>query len=71
MSDHVYKVIQLVGSSSVGVDDAVKSAVARAGATLKNLRWFRVTDVRGNIEGGKVAHYQVTMEVGFTLEDTR
>ncbi|WP_207482851.1 dodecin [Arenibaculum pallidiluteum] len=71
MSDHIYKVVQLVGSSTVGVDDAVRNAIGRASQTLKNLRWFRVTDVRGNIEGGAVSHYQVTLEVGFTLEDSR
>ena len=70
MSDHVYKVIQLVGSSTDGVDDAIKNAVSRASRTLKNLRWFRVLDTRGNIENGTVSHYQVTLEVGFTLEDT-
>jgi flavin-binding protein dodecin len=69
MSDHVYKVIQLVGSSSVGVDDAVKGAIARASKTLKNLRWFKVTEVRGHVEDGAVSHFQVTLEVGFTLED--
>lgn len=71
MSDHVYKVIHLVGSSTVGVDDAVKNAVSRASNTLKNLRWFRIVDTRGNIENGAVSHYQVTLEVGFTLEDTQ
>ena len=69
MSNHVYKTIELVGSSSVGTDDAVKNAIARASATVRNLRWFEVTDTRGYIENGAVAHWQVTIKVGFTLED--
>lgn len=68
MSDHVYKSIEITGSSAEGVEDAIKSAVARAGKTLHNLRWFQVTEVRGAIEGTKVAHWQVTMKLGFTLD---
>jgi dodecin len=67
--DHVYKSIELTGSSSGSVDDAIRSAIERASKTLHNLRWFEVTNVRGNIENGVVAHYQVTMKVGFTLDE--
>ena len=69
MSDHVYKSVELTGSSSKNVEDAVQNAVTRAAKTLHNLRWFEVTSVRGGIEDGKVAHWQVTMKVGFTLDD--
>jgi dodecin len=70
MSDHVYKIIQLVGSSSTSVEDAVQNAVERASKKLKHLRWFEVLETRGQIENGKVSHYQVTLKVGFTLDDT-
>ena len=66
--NHVYKTIELTGSSPRGLEDAIANAVAKAGKTLHNLRWFQVTDTRGEIEGGKVAHWQVTMKVGFTLD---
>jgi flavin-binding protein dodecin len=69
MSTHVYKTLELVGSSPVGADDAVRTAVARAAQTVRNLRWFEVTETRGHIEGGQVAHWQVTIKVGFTLEE--
>ena len=69
MSDHVYKSVELTGSSATSIDDAVRGAVDRASKTLHNLRWFEVTGVRGGIEDQKVAHWQVTMKVGFTLED--
>jgi flavin-binding protein dodecin len=69
MSNHVYKTVELVGSSSTGSDDAVKNAIARASVTVRNLRWFEVTDTRGHIEDGRIAHWQVTIKVGFTLED--
>ncbi|HYR34028.1 MAG TPA: dodecin [Burkholderiales bacterium] len=68
MSNHVYKTIELTGSSPKGVEEAVKNAVAKASKTLHNLRWFQVLDTRGEIEEGKVAHWQVTMKVGFTLD---
>ena len=68
MSDHVYKKVELVGSSAKGIEDAIKNALQRASKTLRNLRWFEVVETRGEIEGGKVAHWQVTIEVGFTLE---
>ncbi len=69
MSDHVYKIIELAGSSPHGIDDAVRNAVARANQTLENLRWFEVTETRGQIENGRVAHWQVTVKIGFTLKD--
>lgn len=68
MSDHVYKTIELVGSSSTGADDAVRAAVARASETLRNMRWFEVIETRGHIEDGRIKHWQVTLKVGFTLE---
>ena len=69
MSDHVYKTIELVGSSTRGVEDAVQKAIAKAAATVRNLRWFQVVDTRGHIENSRVAHWQVTLKVGFTLEE--
>ena len=69
MVDHVYKVVELVGSSPTSHADAVENAVTRAGKTLRNLRWFEVTQMRGEIEGGRIQHYQVTVKAGFTLED--
>ncbi|HEY8555692.1 MAG TPA: dodecin [Burkholderiales bacterium] len=69
MSGHVYKHIELTGSSTEGIEDAVKRALARAAATVRNMRWFEVTGTRGHIENGKVAHWQVTLKVGFTLEE--
>lgn len=68
MSDHVYRVIEVVGSSSKGVDDAVANAVRRASETVRNLDWFEVVETRGHIENGAVAHTQVTLKVGFRLE---
>jgi flavin-binding protein dodecin len=67
--DHVYKSIELTGSSETSVDDAIRRAIAKASKSLHNLRWFEVTQVRGNIEKGALAHYQVTMKVGFTLDE--
>ncbi len=69
MSDHVYKLVELTGSSHVGVEDAIKNAVERASRSLRHMRWFEVMETRGHIEGGKVAHWQVTLKVGFTLDD--
>jgi flavin-binding protein dodecin len=69
MSDHVYKSVELTGSSTSSVEDAVHRALARASKTLHNLRWFEVTQVRGSIEQGLVGHWQVTMKVGFTLDE--
>jgi flavin-binding protein dodecin len=69
MPDHVYKSIELVGSSSRGMEDAVQKAIAKAAETVRNLRWFEVLDTRGHIENGKVVHWQVTLKIGFTLEE--
>jgi dodecin len=69
MSEHVYKTIELVGSSTTGVEDAVQRAIGKAAETVRNLRWFEVLDTRGHIEQGRVAHWQVTLKLGFTLED--
>lgn len=68
MSEHVYKQIDLVGSSTVSSDDAVKTALERASKTLKNLDWFQVTEVRGHLENGRIAHWQVALKVGMRLE---
>src|SRR5580704_3016423 len=69
MSDHVYKVVELVGSSEESVSKAIDRAIAKAALSLRNLGWFEVEQVRGHIENGKVAHYQVTLKVGFTVDD--
>jgi dodecin len=68
MSDHVYKVVEIVGSSSKGTDDAIQNAIARASKTLKNLDWFEVVETRGHLANGKIGHYQVTLKIGFRLE---
>ena len=69
LSNHVYKTVELVGSSPNGSDDAVRNAIARAGATVRNLRWFEVIETRGHIENEQIAHWQVTIKVGFTLDE--
>ena len=69
MSGHVYKKIELVGSSTTSITDAIETAIARAAKTTRNLEWFEVNQVRGQIENGAVAHYQVVMNVGFRIED--
>jgi flavin-binding protein dodecin len=69
MPEHVYKSIEITGSSSTTVEDAINGAIARASKTLHGLRWFQVTEVRGSIENNRVGHWQVTMKVGFTLDD--
>ena len=69
MSEHVYKIVELTGSSPKSPDEAVRNAIKRAGATVRNMRWFQVTDTRGHIEDDRIAHWQVTVKVGFTLED--
>lgn len=69
MADHIYKVVELVGTSPTSVEDAIQKAITRASATLRGLRWFEVVQVRGAIgAGGKVETYQVTLKAGFTLE---
>jgi flavin-binding protein dodecin len=69
MTDHVYRVTEIVGSSGESVDHAIRNGVARAAQTLRNLDWFEVTQVRGHIEDGQIAHYQVGLKVGFRLDD--
>ncbi|WP_439029126.1 dodecin [Gordonia terrae] len=68
MSDNVYRVIEVVGSSDSGTDDAIRNAIARAAQTVNHLDWFEVTETRGHIENGQIAHFQVTLKVGFKLE---
>ncbi len=69
MPDHVYKVVELVGSSDESISKAIDRAIAKAALTLRHLGWFEVVQVRGHIENGKVSHYQVTIKAGFRLED--
>ena len=69
MSNHIYKKIELVGSSPNSIEEAVQNAIAKASLSLRNLRWFEVVETRGQIEDGRVAHWQVTLKVGFTLEN--
>ena len=69
MGNHVYKQIVLTGTSKTGIEDAVDNALAKAAASVRNLRWFEITETRGHIENQKLSHWQVTMTVGFTLED--
>ncbi len=69
MSDHVYKVIELVGSSKTGIEDAIEQALARAQTSIQHLDWFEVRETRGHIVDGRVGHYQVVLKVGFRLED--
>jgi flavin-binding protein dodecin len=69
MSDNVYKIIEIVGSSPTGIEDAIEKAIARASSTLQEIRWFEVKETRGHVEEGRVAHYQVTLRIGFTLRD--
>jgi dodecin len=69
MNDHVYKQIELTGSSTTSSDDAIRTAIERASKTLRNLHWFEVTDTRGRIENGSIVHWQVTLKVGMRLED--
>lgn len=68
MSDHVYKHVELTGSSAKSSDDAIRVALAKASKTLRNIRWFQVVETRGHVENGAIAHWQVTIKVGFSLE---
>ena len=68
MSDHVYTSLELTGSSTIGIEDAVSKAIAKASETVRNIQWFTVIETRGHVQGGKVAHWQVTVKMGFTLE---
>jgi flavin-binding protein dodecin len=70
MEDHVYRIIEISGSSQKSIEDAIQNAVSRAGRTLRNLRWFEVLQTRGHLEAGKVQHYQVVLKIGFTIDDT-
>ncbi len=68
MSEHVYKLLELAGSSPVSIEDAVQKAIAKAHQTVRNIHWFTITETRGHVVDGKVAHWQVSLKVGFTLE---
>lgn len=68
MSHHVYKMLELTGSSDTSIEDAVSTAIAKAHETVRNIHWFTVTETRGHVVDGKVAHWQVSLKVGFTLE---
>lgn len=68
MSTHIYKMIELVGSSTIGSDDAIANAISRAGESVKHMDWFQVVETRGHIQDDKIAHYQVTLKVGFRVE---
>jgi hypothetical protein len=70
MEDHTYKVVELVGSSGNGIEEAIENAITRANKTLRALRWFEVLQIRGAIEDGKVSRYQVVLKAGFSLEDS-
>ena len=69
MSEHTYKIIELTGSSAVSMQNAVENAINRAAKTIHDMRWFEVTETRGHIDQGKIAHWQVTIKVGFTLKE--
>ena len=69
MVDHVYKKIELTGSSTVSMEEAVQNAIARGSKTIRNMRWFEVVETRGQIDEGKVSHWQVTVKIGFTLDN--
>ncbi|ABM35559.1 dodecin [Polaromonas naphthalenivorans] len=68
MNSHVYKQLELTGSSTVGIEDAVSTAIAKAHETVRNIQWFSITETRGHVVDGKVAHWQVSLKIGFTLE---
>ncbi|MBN8987489.1 MAG: dodecin domain-containing protein [Rhizobiales bacterium] len=68
MNNHVYKILEIVGSSQTGIEDAIGTAIELAGKTVRNMDWFEVVETRGHIKDGKIGHYQVTLKIGFTLE---
>jgi len=68
MSEHVYKLVEIVGSSTVSTDDAIRNAVAQASKTIRNMDWFEATEIRGHLTDGKIAHFQVKLKIGFRLE---
>jgi flavin-binding protein dodecin len=70
MSDHVYKTIEITGSSTEGIEPAIQTAVSKASESLSNLRWFEVTEVRGDIDGAQIGHWQVSLKLAFTLQDS-
>ena len=70
IDDHVYRIIDISGSSQKSIEDAIQNAVGRAGRTLRNLRWFEVLQTRGHLEGDKIQHYQVVLKIGFTIDDS-
>jgi len=69
MTENIYKLVELVGSSTESISDAIQNAIGRASSTIRNVRWFEVVQIRGGVADGNVAHYQVTLKVGFTLEE--
>ena len=69
MSDHVYRLSEIVGSSTTSVDDAIRTAVKKASETVRHIEWFQTTEIRGQVVDGDVAHFQVTMKIGFRVED--
>jgi hypothetical protein len=69
LEDHIYRVIELVGTSEKSIEDAISTAIVRANKTLRNLRWFEIAKTSGHIEGGKVRNFQVTLKVGFTMDE--
>lgn len=70
MSNHIYRKIELVGSSPNSIEEAVQNAIAKASKTVRDMRWFEVVETRGQIDKGKVAHWQVTLKIGFTLDES-
>ena len=69
VADHVYRIVEVVGSSETGIEDAITTAISKASNTVRHMRWFEVVETRGHIENNKVAHYQVTLKIGFSVED--
>ena len=69
MSSHIYKLVELAGSSPTSIEDAVQTALARASKTLRNIHWFQIVETRGSVAAGKIEHWQVLLKVGFTLDD--
>ena len=69
MTDHVYKIVELVGSSPVSTDEAIRNAIAKASQSIRHMDWFEATEIRGHLADGKIAHFQVKVKVGFRLED--
>jgi flavin-binding protein dodecin len=69
MPDHIYKHIELTGSSKNSIEEAIQNAVVKANESVRNMRWFQMIDLRGHLDNGKVSHWQVTIKIGFTLED--